>query len=480
MRHSRLLFVVVVAARALLACLDTPQSKTVVDADAQSVRFTGEAPRRFGPNEPALYVVVQVKNEQGQWLQLASTPVTEQATFDVKVTVPEQYWLDPCKTATFRLRTDPYDIGVKALDAQCLSALGPNPTDAEKNGCKTELIEVQRENTHHGNVSIVGQTDADHYRCVNTLDGNLSISGGVSPVISLSRLRKVTGNLSVTLDRSEVVSPQGNTIVMSTLSAPLLKAVNGSLALTMTNSYGSTGSSKTWKFGLDALTHVGGDIALDNQAGVGGHVQGVASLALAKKSVTIHWTATDYWEDGFIPKLARVDGDLSLHADNLPIFQTMFKVLTEVKGNLSIDGKGDFRNYHPLPELTKVGKDLVLDGFEQYCDARPFPKLTSVGERLRISHGTTRGFFGPEHPPQALSLGGLLIAHDGATRLPFTSKVLVAAGGAVRITDNAALCQCHVDHFVDQLHHDGWSGTPITSGNENDASCAGCPAPTCQ
>lgn len=475
--HARAVLWLTMAGCLSLSCLDTPTSKSVVDPGTKKVHFAGEAPYRLGPNEPINDVVIQVKASGGSWHTLTTTKVSKKATFDVTVTVPEKYWLDPCGIATFRLRTNPGDIAVKALDDQCVAALGPNPTDQQKNTCKTEVVEVQRESSHTGDVSIVGDGQAKAYRCLTRIEGNLSIATGASLVLSLPRLREVTGGVSVTLDKAKPPSSQSPPPKVAVLELPLLKRVGGALALTMANAYGSTKSSEYWNFGLEALTHVGGDISLTNPMNAGAHTSGLLSLSQASKSVIINWQVSDYWEVNFGPNLARIKGDLELNAPNVPILQNMFPKLSEVDGNLRIKGKGRMTAFASLlPELATVGKDLLIDGFSLESCQRGFAKLAKVSGRLDLENGVSGGYIGT---PQSLTLGGLIVSKDGTRGLPFKGKVKVADAGTVKVVDNAALCQCQVDAFVSELQQNGWSGTPDMSGNKNDATCSGCPGLEC-
>jgi hypothetical protein len=264
-------------------------------------------------------------------------------------------------------------------------------------------------------------------------------------------------------------------LIENTLAAPSLKRVTGALSLSMTSNSGSDGY---WDFGLDALTYVGGDVTLTNPKDAGAHCTGLLNLTRAHKNLTINWQTSDYWEEHFAPHLARIDGDLSLNAPNLPLLQDMFHELTRVDGSVNIVGHGGFTHEGTLPQLATVGKDLLIDGFGLGgCGLRQLAKLVRVAGSMKLDHGNSDGFIGPKGA--ALSLGGLSISNDQTARLPLPKVTKVDSGGPVSLTDNSKLCQCQVDALVSSLEQNGWSGSAVTSGNKTSNQCAGCPVPAC-
>jgi hypothetical protein len=287
----------------------------------------------------------------------------------------------------------------------------------------------------------------------------------------------VTGNLAVTLDR--LGTPvQIVPFVVTQLRAPLLSSVGGNVSLKMLNTIDECNLSQYWDFGMEGLGRIGGSLSLVNPNHSCAHTRGLGALTRIRKDLNIDWTVSDYWEAYFLPSLTRIDGDFVFQAHSLPEAGLTFSKLARVDGNLVLKGDAKLTQAN-FSELTHVGKDFRLDGVDLRCDS--FAKLTDVGGLLQMRNTGQVGNLGPRPQAQgSLALGGVIFQNNPTRRLPFRSKVVVSPGGTVRVTDNVKLCQCEVDAFVKQPGHDGWSGTPVTSGNKDDASCTPCPSPSCQ
>lgn len=502
------------AAACLLAgCVVSPESHTLVNSGT-SVTFTG---RTVALDGLLLFIPLQVfvdyQDASGAFVQIGSALVPPNGFFAVTATVPKGAWSGaPCGQATFRVR-DSFGGIYTGLDRECLDN-PPGPGAA----CTTQLFVLQRRVTYSGDLTLLGQSDANNYQCLNTVEGNLTIVGGQTDVgggffapglsFSLPQLRNVTGDLSIDGDRTEQ------------LSLPLLTSVGGGLHVTLNSFETMSGTTHSWTLNaidaprlasvgaaadlLTAKHHTGGftprfDFAMPALTSVGtgltihhpvfpGSVSGLPGLTSIPGDLLFDYGTSDLnsaddpstpAHEGILPLLATIGGNAELV---LP-FNANFALgsLQTVMGNLTLRATTSFTSVRGgiTPLLSTVGGDLVLQMVRMEClfSGPRWPSLAQVGGALKLQQSLqfdqNFGATGATH----VSLGGLLMDATASNRIPLQADAVVRGAGAVTFTNNANLCPCQISAFGTGLTAGGWTGTVVQSGNGTSATCAPCPVP---
>ncbi len=498
---------------AAVSCVTSPKSNTSLPDS--SVDFQGVY------DKAGAKISIQARESDGTWTTLGTEKVGKDGHWTVHVTIPERFTSsDGCGPVTFRAISNKSSAPLPALDAECLAALGPDPSEEEQLDCSTEQIVLSPPRAYTGDLAIVGQADADRYACITTVNGNLNIDSGGEVVgnglylpnqnFRMPNLKEVTGNLvidgghvdSTALPALEHVGgafeaamqtflavtppPPGSEpddlhTQVPSMSFPLLARVEGNVALHIADSsgLGAGGGGILFRIDTPQLAFIGGDVLLDNQGNGPPRIQSLQSTTRIEGNLTIHWPHGEISPYNVLEDLESVGGDVDL----------TFHVLIYGFGpNLDhIDGSLRFHNapfgssHLPsiLPVLRRVGGNLELDPRDGSSDCPMFPVLSEIGGLFRFTSTDARAF----GAPAGLTLGGLDVQGFPSTTLPLPANLRVLDSGPVTIRSNPDLCQCQVDALGAELQLGGWTGTLDSSDNGTSATgCAvACPrsAATC-
>lgn len=500
----------------LTACVTSPRNDSTFADGSSTLEFTGRI-----ESERGLSVIIQAELPNGTFIDLATTPVPSSGNWSVQVTVPSRLFRPPCGRVVFKAVTNT-GASLFGLNKGCPNPFGPSPIVPQNfAGCATATIAVQRDlpATVAGNVALDGHEDAEAYRCVTAVQGNLSIKAGRQQVssgfyapgltFSLPNLTQVSGNLSIDGDRAASVSlsslqtvggdldvtlthfatmvpslePGDDPVVafpVTTLATPLLGSVGGDIALhdAKENTLPSS-LSFPYVFGLDAVTSLGGSVLVDNPV-FPAQVIALSSLTTIPGDLTVQWGATDLDSTSLLPQLTSVQGNFTLVAP--PNARRLMSALTDIGGNATIQGNGMAKPHlgtHLLEGLTHVGGNFSLHSPSDYaaCDA-VFPSLESVEGTLGIQAGDTGVALGSTGAT-ALQVGALTLSNTDSPRVPLHADARVSGSGAIDIQGNPQLCACQVSAFVSSQAAAGWSGSATALGNGALASCVSCPASVC-
>ena len=515
-------------------CVTSPRSHTGVDtgADGSTVTFTGVVAGSRGQT-----VVVQVRDPNGNWVSVGSAPVPPNGQWSVAAHVPGADWSVPCGVAVFQAVLDraggAQNVPLTGLDGPCAAAVGPLPApgadptayDNALAACATTTFVVHKDGApvtgavFDGNLSIVGQSQADLYACVSTVNGNLALAGddslaGAVPAVpsltlvgganahlqnalSLPNLMTVTGDTTVTLANIEVADPQHQQVdwVTNALDTPRLASIGATLTL-VTQSRPLNGGEDPiqnleYSFGLGGLTTVQNlvfDQPFENR-----HPGGLGALTAIPGNVDITWEMGEVhlgqsgaYGDGedFLTSLTSIGGhfNFTIRGGNL---NQLFPRLGTVAGDLTLSAGG---TYQPLGgsilgALTQVGGVFTLNA--DFCGGPQFAQLAQIGG-LTLSGRS----FGSPIGTTPLRIGSSGIIFDGTANsgFPFATTPNITATAPVTMTNNASLCVCQVTSFEQALQAQGWSGLFAGAGNGTASTCPSapasgppllCPAPAC-
>lgn len=483
-------------------CVTSPNSHTVLETGVSNVIF-------HGVTDQPVTVKVQVLHPRlGAYITLAQDSSVA-GSFHLNVEVPEwAFFTPPCDFATFRVR-DNLGRQYGGRDQECLD----DPRQAG-NLCGTSVILIQRPKTHIGNLTLDGQAQADAYKCVTTLDGDLTIAAGEVPgaqsntfqagvafqlprlqevtgsltvdgqgseLVNLPRLTQVGGDMSMTLNGRRFDATGGNKTFVNKVNAPMLVSIGDHLAVeAVTLNFGG-GTSPTMDLGLPALTTLGGGLSLHNPAPPNLHMSGLAALTTVPGDLTFDWQHTDLVETALLPALATVGGsaDITLPANA----RQLFPALTTISGSVTFHAAASSFRPDPglLPQLKTVGGSFTLDNVDT-------TSCSPAGNRFPSLHAVTGAFTvtGPNSKFRR-SLGGTWINHlvvgslevtgSQTNLIPFGADMQVQGAGAVTFQDNANLCPCQITSFTTGLTLNGWTGAPGGGNNGSAVSCAPCPSP---
>lgn len=501
---------------ALPSCVTSPRNDSTFTAGSSTLEFTGQI-----ESERGLSVIIQGQLANGTFIDLATTPVPADGNWSVQVAVPSRLLRPPCGRAVFKAVTNT-GASLFGLNKGCPNPFGPTPIIPQNfAGCATTTIVVQRDlpATVSGDVALDGHEDAEAYRCVTQVQGNLSITAGQKLVssgyyapgltFSLPNLAQVTGNLSIDGDRaasvtlSSLQSVGGDLSVslthfatkataldpsdppllaypVTTLGTPVLTSVGGNIALhdAKENILGSS-LSFAYHFGLDAVTSLGGSVLVDNPVFPANAVA-LASLTTIPGDLTIQWGGSDLDATLLMPQVTSVQGNFTLIAP--PNSRHLMAALADIGGNATIQANGTSKarlGPHLLEGLTHVAGDFTFTNPSDFAAcAAVFPSLTSVEGTLRVQTGDTEVAFGATGAT-TLSVGAFQMSNTDSPHLPLHADAHVLGSGDIDIQGNPQLCSCQADAFVASQTAGGWLGSATSAGNGALASCATCPASVC-
>jgi len=470
--------------------INSPLSHTAVPGPGNpSIQFQGTYPALTS-------ITVQALNPSGGWSNLGSTIVTSKAGgWAVTVQVSAAFYFQPCGVGVFRVMPGDGKPQLTVMDEPCLDAAPPDTSV-----CLKDFVVLSQAGryptTLAGSLSVEGSKQAEKFACYHDVLGTLTISdSSPSSLVTwlnrgqaeaeaqmvLPNLAHVSNDLKVLLDRFKVL-PVVDTLTtggwaISALDLPLLTQVGGSINLRAVDlAPGGPISGHSYVFGTGALTTIGANVTIDNQAAFN-HYVALSALTNIPGNLTVNWTKdSDLIESSLLQNLTAVHGNVAVTAK--ANIQFLLPALANVDGNVRIQSPGSsVQPYSIIANLNHVGGNLsVLGGFKLNCNQPTFPNLASVNGQLILNGGAPRGTLGAA----GLNLGGLQIVNTQVTILPLPAGLQMATNGAVSIQQNSNLCQCQVNSFISLLQSAGWAGTPPPPNNGAAALCTPCPAPACQ
>jgi hypothetical protein len=216
---------------------------------------------------------------------------------------------------------------------------------------------------------------------------------------------------------------------------------------------------------LEALTSVGGDIALELVNTSNGDLQGFDSLLTHAGEISVLGGSGDAAWYGLFPNLDSVTGDLHVRTGH-STYGVMRK-LTSVGGDLWIEGSllhtegltGSF------PLLQSVAGDLSFTGLEVTGGGTVAQALDEVGGQLSIADGgvglATLSF----GAAGGVNLHGLALTSNPGLATWNNANWHVLGSGPITITNNGSLAACAAENFVATQQGSGWTGSATLAGN---------------
>jgi hypothetical protein len=486
-------------------CVLSPNSNSVLETGVSTVFFDGVTDQN-------VKVTVEVLQPRTGAFVPLGTGSSFAGSFHVTVQVSESaFFAPPCDFATFRVR-DSLGRQYGGQDLECLD----DPRQAGSL-CATPVILLQRPLTHLGSLTLDSQSQADAYKCVTTLDGDLSIAAGElagslpntfkpGVAFSLPRLREITGSLTVDGQGSELVNlPRltqvgghmsmtlnarrfdasgGNSKFVNKVNAPRLLSIGEDLGVEAAAlNFSGGGSSPTMDLGLPALTSLGGGLTIHNPAPPNLHMMGLNVLATIPGNLTFDWQQTDLVENSLLPALVTVGGSADITLP--PNARQLFPALKTVTGNVNIHSAGSAFQPDPdlMPQLQIVGGNFTLGNVRPQClpIGNRFASLHTVAGAFSITGANSDfrrslGATGVNH----LTVGSLDVTGTITKLIPFGADMQVVGAGAVNFQDNANLCPCQITSFTNGLAANGWTGAGTGGNNGTAVTCSPCQsAPIC-
>lgn len=468
-----------VGALALMAlasgCMTSPSDSQVLGSRTEAVRFSGYALQSNAT------VQLSAADGAGAFQRFASAPIATTAEllpggqsfypWEVTATIPQQYWsrVPGCShdvarvegrqvsgTGNYPLYT--FDPGSWACVSTEL-AFGAATRDATAR-CASQVpvrLVAGAGAVHAGDLVIRSQAEADRYRCVEVIQGNLVVSAS-EPLTTFPNLRQVTGDLVI--ESRFVPGPSG--LVPAEVKLDELTSVGGSLTLR----FGGE-PRVTWRpyvnFGLPRLGSVGRDVNIDVQHfDVGSY--GLPRLTRVYGDLRISTVAgSELSAGGLLEKVRLVSGSVTIRGPR-SVTSLLF-ALERIEGNLLLEltlpEYGDVYE-NVLPRLREVSGNLTFSGAQ--INPRVLPALSQVRGYLN--------FFGMQRYSQplaatALAVGGLQIVNTRLNAFPvaLAPATQLAPTAVLRVQNNPELCASAINAFVSSQA--GWSGTRTISGNND-------------
>jgi hypothetical protein len=314
--------------------------------------------------------------------------------------------------------------------------------------------------THNGDVLVSMQAQADLYACIEQINGSLTIAQSSELSIAMPNLQQVTGDLSLAWVRDPAVSnflPQVRNIDLSALHT-----VGGSLVGTY---HGVAADYITFDMRLEALTTVGGDIALELLNTSNGDLQGFDSMLAHTGDLSVLGGTGDAAWYSLFPNLDSVTGDVHVRTGHSTY--GILRKLTSVTGDLWIEGSllhtegltGSF------PLLETVTGDLTFTDLGTTGGGSIVKALASVGGELSISDSGVLLASLALGDPTGIELHALELSNNTSLATWSNANWHVVGSGAIAVIDNASLPACAAEDFVATQQGAGWTGTPTLAGN---------------
>ncbi len=302
---------------------------------------------------------------------------------------------------------------------------------------------------HVGNLVIDTPEAATNARCIGSVSGDLIVAETPRTLaVNLPVLTSVAGSADI----SFVLRRDLTLVDRRTVTAPMLASVGTDLTL---DSYYPDVPPAGANVGFNALTFVGGDIAV-----TAGHgpLQGLSGLTSLSGSLSLAGTGLDSGGSSFVPNLTTIGG--TLHMEDYFAFINYFDSVVSVGGNVEVIS---VRLMGGLDDLTTVGGDLVLKPL-QYVTP---PVLATVGGSIIID-GTNLSDI--DISAVAVTAAGLTI-NDNPAFATIDSGVTLVGSQPLTITNNSSLDTCAAETYAQAQVTNGHTGPVTISGNGG----AGCP-----
>lgn len=308
--------------------------------------------------------------------------------------------------------------------------------------------------TKLGDVTVTTQAEADALACVKRIEGSLTVQP-VEPLVQLPVLAEVTGDVLIEVEdtTSEMFSPA------EVVELSMLSSIGGTLRFHHLN--GMYGSDV--RIGLPALTTLPGDLELALSS-FNGYNKGLDALAAVGGDVHILGRG-DYYPLELLQNLRRIAGSLTVETSGAGSSGGILPRVLEVGGDVELLSLRHVASGNSFVELQTVGGGLRLRN--TYVSDSTFPQLTRVASRFVLENDGASAL--PESvvfgSASGISLGALTITNTGLSVMPFSTTARVDRAGAIRVQNNADLCQASVDTFVATQQLAGWSGPLTVAGN---------------
>ena len=336
----------------------------------------------------------------------------------------------------------------------CLSQNNYNPSPCAADSSPIARLRAPGQNgptAHVGNVTIDSKADLIQWGCLETLDGNLTISDGLQEDLTVPNLQSITGNLSITYPRYAPNLPFIDEGYARAL--PALTTIGGGFTATTPD---NGGNYMNLDVGLNAVTSIGGDIHISTVA-FNTDIDGLTALAAAPGNVRVDAGSGDFTGNIF-SNLLTVGGDLHLSLGH-NTFAFVMTNLTTVNGDFLMDDGNPSSGV--LSALATVGGDFTVQNLSIQGIDQVFAALSSVGGRLTVDNlqnfTTWRLGAGP-----MVSTAFTLQNTSGLSAIG-AGDVDVIGNGSIQILNNPNLCTSTAQTYVDSLV--GWTGTSQIAGN---------------
>ncbi|MEQ8485533.1 MAG: hypothetical protein RIB46_14340 [Pseudomonadales bacterium] len=329
-----------------------------------------------------------------------------------------------------------------------------------------------------GNLQITSHLHAGDWGCLESVDGNLSVTDPYPVDIAFPSLANVTGDLLLRFGY------EGNSSRL--INAPSLTTVGGNVELMFIDNGFSGAPFFIAEFGLDALSSIGGGLTVvtDTIGSTAMSAGGLDSLLLIPGDLVIQANNGDNSWGGFAPNLAEVQGnaivDLGFSVGSALNGIVAVGGDVDVRVNSWINGNGGFDNLVTVggsfnsqgsflfpddyPALQSVGGDFSLASFTQMqFGANHFPVISSIGGVLTFrGMDTAIANFGSN----AVQVGGITLdANTGLSDLTATlSAIDLSLTGPATFTDNSGISDCDAQEWIDAIA--GYAGSVVISGND--------------
>ena len=332
-------------------------------------------------------------------------------------------------------------------------------------------LEAPAETVTSGDVVVTSQAEADVYACTTTIDGNLTVAPASPTTIDFPHLQQVTGDVSLSLPvEGPPMGPFqeircGGTVpvtvesVITRVHLPQLSDVGGNVNIDAPSSGVGTTFGERIEVDLDALTSLGGNLALSFETPAVSPC-GLSSLSTTSGDVSLAFATGDVGASSLLSSLTSVDGDVTVIGG--------FTVLG-VLGALEHAGSLDVQSI-ANPQPSTLAALTTVDGSVYLHDlpgAPLLPALASAGSLVLDDIGAASlGAVGSS----SVQAGGLsLFANPSLSDLgtAVSSNVDFTIGASLEIgtgaSANPSLSAAEVCDFVAyQVSTNGW--TPLGVG----------------
>jgi hypothetical protein len=320
--------------------------------------------------------------------------------------------------------------------------------------------------TFTGNVTIASAADATYWRCLQVLDGDLSVTSTAPALVELTDLEAVT---SISVDYSQASGAP------RFVDLPVLDFVSGHVEVKGTLQSGPLDVS------MNALgaAQFGLQVDLTNTSSTAVEVHGLNGMGFVPASGDLIVKSAGSWNDfDFLNSLetaeyVRIESTVLDPTQGPPLRPRHLRLAIDVEV-LFPPGLAPRAAFQMLPDLETVAGFFHLKN-EPYYPAttfsftRLYPNLTQAG-LLQIEGSQLIDL-----DVGAATLDLMAMKLDGNSALQHLDRAGITIGntGPITITNNPALRDCTAQAYVDALVTSGHMGTMTVSGN-NPEPCDPC------